>query len=268
MEPIPIHGGMLQCCESGGGAGAPVVLLHGFSFDHRMWDPQVPALEATRRVVRYDLRGFGRSSPPLAGRHHLDDLVELLDRLGVERTDLVGLSLGANVALAAAAYRPERVGRLVLMSSGLPGLAWPGRPPEEAAEVARTQGVEAARRFWLEHPILAPARASPAAPIVEAMVEEFPAHQWRPGPAADPLPPVSETLESVSAPTLVVTGALDVAGYREIGRVLADRLPDATLVELAGVGHVVNLEDPVTVNGHLAAFLASAGAPGRGAPAK
>lgn len=253
--PVPVVHGALECWVSAT-PGPPIVLLHGFSFDHSMWEPQVAALQLAHQVITYDLRGFGRSSPPVAGRSHLDDLIDLLDRFGIERADLVGLSLGANVALAAAAYHPDRVGRLALLSSGLPGFTWQGRPPDEAAEVARREGVEAARRFWVSHELFASTRACPnAAQALEAMIDAFPAYQWRPGPVTDPLPAVDQILEAVVTPTLVLTGAHDLEGYRNIGRILGRRLRVVRHVELEQAGHVLSLEDPAGVNAQLLAFL-------------
>lgn len=252
---VPVAGGALACWSRG--TGPAVVLLHGLSFDHTLWEPQRTTLEDAHRVHRYDLRGHGRSSAPVAGRSHLDDLLEVLDHLGIGRASLVGLSLGANVALAAAAYHPDRVARLVLASSGLPGFAWRARPPDEAAEVARRDGVEAAKRFWLDHELFDSVRSSPAMPAIEAMVRAFPAHQWGAGPRADPLPPVEPRLGAVRAPTLVLSGGRDLEGYREISRVLARRIPGARLVELADAGHVLTLEDPKAVNAEIRGFLAA-----------
>lgn len=251
---VPVEGGHLRCWIAG--SGRPVVLLHGFSFDHAMWAPQIDALGDSCLVVAYDLRGFGESSPPVAHRSHLDDLVELLDHVGIDRADVVGLSLGGNVALAAAAYEPARVSRIGLLSSGLPGHTWRGRPPEEAAEVARREGVEAARRFWLDHELLASARRnSRSARAVEEMVNAFPAHQWRSGIAGKPLPPVDPLLERVAAPALILSGEHDVDGYRQISSVLARRLPHARFVQIGGAGHVLTLESPGEVNAQLLSFL-------------
>ena len=173
------------------------MLIHGFSFDRSMWDPQFAPLARRHRAIRYDLRGFGRSGAPAAGRDHVADLLALLDALSVGRAHLVGLSLGANVALAAAALHPDRVGRLVLVSPGLPGHRWSTpRPPDVAAEFARREGIEAAKRYWLGHEIFRSADAHPQARRrLTEMVARFPAHQWGDGPAAAPLPSLTGHLE-------------------------------------------------------------------------
>jgi 3-oxoadipate enol-lactonase len=239
------------------GAGAPVVLIHGLSFDRSMWDPQFAALAPHHRTIRYDLRGFGDSGAPAAGQGHAEDLLALLDALAIDRAHLVGLSLGANVALAVAAARPDRVRTVVLASSGLPGYAWTTpRPPDEAASVARSEGIAAAKRWWLDHEIFRSTRSYPAArERLEEMVGRFPAHQWRDGPAATPLPSLTSYLSTLPARTLILNGALDVPGYREIAAVLHREIPDAARHEFPDAGHLLNLEQPGRFNGHLLRFL-------------
>ncbi len=102
-----------------GPADAPVVVLsNSLGATRGMWDPQVPALAERYRVVSYDTRGHGDSPSP-AGPYTLDDLVDdvvaLLDRLGVRRAHLVGHSFGANVALQVAVAASDRVAGLVLI---------------------------------------------------------------------------------------------------------------------------------------------------------
>jgi pimeloyl-ACP methyl ester carboxylesterase len=108
------------------GEGMPVLLLHGFPDSSRLWRHQVPALVgAGMRAIAPDLRGFGESDKPEAvdeyriGRS-MADMVAVLDALGVERAHVVGHDWGAGLAWALAAYAPERVERLVVLSVGHP----------------------------------------------------------------------------------------------------------------------------------------------------
>jgi pimeloyl-ACP methyl ester carboxylesterase len=108
------------------GSGPAVLLLHGFPDSSLLWRNQVPALvDADRRVIAPDLRGFGESDRPeavedYAIRRSVADMVAVLNALDVERADIVGHDWGAGLAWALAAYLPERVGRLVVMSVGHP----------------------------------------------------------------------------------------------------------------------------------------------------
>jgi 3-oxoadipate enol-lactonase len=249
-------GGELIAEEAGD--GTPVVLIHGFSFDRSLWDPQFAALVRRHRAVRYDLRGFGQSSAPVSAAGHVEDLLVLLDASLIDRAHLVGLSLGANIALATAARHPDRVRSVVLASPGLPGHAWTTpRPPDEAAGVARSQGVAAAKEWWLGHEIFRSAERYPAARARLAdMVGRWPAHPWGAGPAAPPLPSLTGCLGTLAAPALVMNGALDAPGYREIAARLHREIPGARREEFPDAGHLLNLERPERFNGHLLSFLA------------
>jgi pimeloyl-ACP methyl ester carboxylesterase len=254
---VRVADGVLAGEQAGG--GDPVVLIHGFSFDRTMWDPQFPAVAGRYLAIRYDLRGFGESGLPVANRDHVTDLLALLDALGAGRAHLVGLSLGANIALAAAALHPDRVRTITLASPGLPGYRWrTPRPPDEAAGVAAAEGVAAAKRWWLSHEIFRSAQRYPAArEQLAAMVERFPAHQWGAGgAAAPPLPSLTGFLAGLGAPALILGGALDVAGYRDIAAVLEREIPGAERQEFTGCGHLLNLERPAEFTGRLLRFLA------------
>src|SRR5688500_13479244 len=117
------------------GAGPPVVLIHGFTLDHRMWDDQMPAFAERHRVVRYDLRGFGASAPfvPDEPYTHADDLRALMTHLGIGRAAVVGLSMGGWAALEFVLTYPESVSALVLVDSALRGYQY---APSAAATIA------------------------------------------------------------------------------------------------------------------------------------
>src|SRR5437899_7576992 len=103
------------------GAGPTVVLLHGGNLDHRMWDQQLPVLLPHFRVVRYDARGFGRSSPADTAFQAQTDLYALLQHLAVQHASLVGLSLGGRIAIDFALDHPEMVDKLLLAGPGVSG---------------------------------------------------------------------------------------------------------------------------------------------------
>src|SRR6185312_402648 len=113
------------------GDGPAVVLIHGFGLDMRMWDPQIGPLAARFRVVRYDCRGFGSSGPfdPGVPYSHADDLLALLDHLGIARAALIGLSFGGRVVMQTALAAPERVAGLALLDAVVDGVPW---DPESA----------------------------------------------------------------------------------------------------------------------------------------
>jgi 3-oxoadipate enol-lactonase len=238
------------------GEGVPLVFVHGFSFDMRTWDSQVDVLSRHFQVVRYDLRGFGRSSMPTGPYSHVQDLRALIEHLWLSAPVLIGLSLGANIALSFALDHPRAVRGLVLASSGLPGFAWSEpRPPDAAAAVAKSQGVEPARQFWLNHPLFAALRRSPTAfARVRGMIEEYSGWHWcNVNPAAQA--EVIDRLSECVTPTLVMSGDLDVPGYRQIAAKLSREIPGAALQTFPDAGHVINEEDPAGFSAAVLEFV-------------
>lgn len=238
------------------GTGEPVVLIHAFSVDRRMWDPQVAALRGRFRVIRYDLRGHGRSAAPEAPYTGFGDLLAVLDALDVRRAALVGLSAGAVVATDFALTHPDRVTRLVLAAPGLggyrvPPLPWAG-PVFAAAAAGDAAG---AAKLWAGTPIMALRRNTGAAKAVTEMVTGN-ARLWGLARTERPLdPPALGRLGDIRAPALILVGEQDLPHIREIAGLLAAGISTATLVTIPGAGHIVNLDAPDAFNDAVAAFL-------------
>jgi 3-oxoadipate enol-lactonase len=162
------------------GDGTPVLLIHGLALDTRMWDDQVPALRDVARVIRYDARGFGRSSrrDPDVTYTHAADAWALLDHLGVEDAVVVGLSMGGRIALETLLAAPHRVRALVVIDAVIDGVPWDA---ESAAgmsaigEAMKSGGMPAAKAVWLAHGFFTPAAREPqVAARLRAMVEDYP----------------------------------------------------------------------------------------------
>lgn len=238
------------------GSGPAIVFLHGFSFDHRQWDPQLEALAADFRCIAYDLRGFGRSAPPDTRYDHVLDLHALLGALDLESPALVGLSLGANVSMAYAARYPQVASKLVLVSSGLPGFEWSEqRPPEAAKAYADAHGATATKKFWLAQSPFDSLQDYPdAKSAVHTMVADYSGWHWENSDPRDFNPPGQDP-NSVTCPTLVVRGARDMQGYRDIAEVLAKTIRGASLVTFEEAGHMLTMEEPERFNALLAEFI-------------
>src|SRR5262245_446370 len=244
------------------GTGAPVVFLHGFSFDLRMWDDQVAALRGRYRVVRYDLRGFGKSGHGTSRYSHADDLAALLDYLGAKDVALVGLSLGGGAVINFAIGHPDRVRALVVVDPSLGGFSWSAEFTAElnnVRDVTRTSGVQDARERWLLSPLFAPALANPrSAKRLRTMVGDYSGWHWLNADLGRPFkPPAIERLGEIVAPTLVIVGELDAPDFRNIAATVVQTVSHARKVTLPGVGHLANLEDPDRFNDHLLRFLDS-----------
>jgi 3-oxoadipate enol-lactonase len=244
------------------GDGPPVVLVHGFGLDMRMWDAQAGHLAARYQMIRYDCRGFGSSGPfdPAAAYTHAGDLLALLDHLRVGRAVLAGLSFGGRVVLQAALTAPERVRGLVLLDAVLDGVPWDQQSQAAASlatDMAQARGLVAGRAAWLAHPLFAAARNQPeVSEKLAAMVAAYPGQHWighDPHEQAGPSP--IDVLEELAMPVLVMVGEHDVPGFREMSAVLARRIPGARYHVVAGAGHMVSMEQPAAVTEVLTRFL-------------
>jgi 3-oxoadipate enol-lactonase len=242
------------------GSGEAVVFLHGFGLDSRMWAPQFEVLQSTFRVIRYDLRGFGRSSlPPSSGYAHEDDLNALLSSLGAAPAHIVGLSMGGRMALRFAAAYPQSVRSLVLADSALDGHGWSEDWQTRwngMCHAARAGQLVDAKRRWLEHPLFDSARADPfSGSLLARMIHDYSGWHWHNVDTAPlPSPPLAERLGEIRMPSLVITGAHDTSDFQSIGNILAGTLPAGRRSIIKGSGHMVNLEAPREFNAALLAF--------------
>lgn len=214
-----------------------------------MWAPVAQALAADHRVVAPDLRGFGAT--PLSGEPYADadDVVHLLDTLGIERAAVVGASFGGRVALELATRHPDRVGSLVLLCAAHRGLEVTdpvllafGEREDALVEAGDVEGATALNvETWAGPDMGAQARDA---------LSTMQRHAFEVQLAADELdpPPQPERVEvdpaHVAVPTLVVSGAHDVQHFRDLAALLAREIPAAEHVELDWAGHLPALERP------------------------
>ncbi|HHY56705.1 MAG TPA: alpha/beta fold hydrolase [Chloroflexi bacterium] len=244
------------------GAGSAVVLLHGFTLDTRMWDDQFLALAQCCRVIRYDLRGFGRSSLPAAPYSHVEDLRGLLDQLGIEQATLVALSKGGGVALDFALSYPQRTRRLALIDTILGGHVWSEAGSARDALVwqeAKRGGIPAAKASWLAHPLFAPAMRQPeVAARLTQIIEDYSGwHFVNRNPEQSLQPPALGRLHTLTMPILVIVGEHDLPDFQHIAATIGQRAPDVRTLVVSGAGHMANMEAPAVVNAALLEFLLS-----------
>jgi 3-oxoadipate enol-lactonase len=243
------------------GAGEPVVLIHGFTLDTRMWDDQFLPLARRFRVIRYDLRGFGRSGLPTDEPYsHVDDLAGLLDHLQIESAQLVGLSKGGAVALDFALTHPGRVRRLALIDPVLGGFAWSKQSDAENGLVwqeAARGGIPAAKSAWLAHPLFISAHRQPAvAARLAQIIQDYSGWHFVNGnPETGITPPAAARLHELKMPVLVLVGDEDRPDFLLIAEQIGREVAPARTLVLAGVGHMANMEAPEAVTEALLAFL-------------
>lgn len=253
-----------------GGKGPPLLLIHGFTGSGSDWAPFLPVLRRVATIISVDLLGHGKSdSPTDPARHAVErqaaDMASILRQLGAVPATVAGYSLGARVALRMSVVAPDAVTRLVLESPSA-GIADPaaraGRraADEQLAEILDREGIEPFVDRWENLPLFAPERALPAGHLARlhaARLRNRPeglAASLR-GAGQSAMEPLHDRLPSVTAPTLVVAGALDEAGS-ERARGIAAGIPGARLAIMEGVGHAPHREAPERFASLLLEFIA------------
>jgi pimeloyl-ACP methyl ester carboxylesterase len=246
------------------GSGDPVVLLHAFPLDSQMWAAQRQALADGHRVVTPDQRGFG-GSPPGDDQPSLDrvadDVAALLDRLGLDRVVLGGLSMGGYAAMAFLRRHADRVRALVLADTKATADPAPAR--EKRARVAARLDAEATADALVDEVL--PALVGPTTvrerpevgAAVAASVRAAPpaAAAWAQRAMAS-RPDSLDTLRSVDVPALVVLGDEDELATRADADAMVEALPRGRLEVLRGAGHLTAVEVPDAFSTAVRRFLA------------
>ncbi|PZF98001.1 alpha/beta fold hydrolase [Micromonospora deserti] len=264
MAKIEVNGALLAYDDAG--SGSPVVLLHAGIADRRMWREQVGVLAARHRVIAVDLRGYGDSElPPTPFAHH-DDVVGLLDALGLPRAALAGCSFGGAVAIDTALAHPERVTALALFGTAVSGNEW----SEEANQLWNTlvgevdpedfaASAAAEVRYWVVGPGRRPEDADPELiAFARAMDQRALAAELALSAVdvAELDPPAVGRLGELRLPVLVTAGAADVPDIGRLADRIAAEVPGAVrLPDVPDAGHLLPLERPVPVNAALLDFL-------------
>ncbi len=249
------------------GYGDPIVLVHAGICDMRMWDPQVASLSRNHRVVRYDMRGYGRSSiPPEPFAHH-DDLLGLFHTLALGPAVIIGASYGGEVATAFALEHPELVRGLVLVNT-LAGMREPSaglragwRAVNEAMDAGDTPlAVEMETRMWVDGPHRSPDavdqgvrnRVTAMNAAIFARMDEIEAAEER-----EPEPPLVERLGEITAPTLVIVGTLDQPDALDSAETLTREIPGARVERCENAAHLPSMERPAAFNRVVHRFIAT-----------
>ncbi|MET0239647.1 MAG: alpha/beta hydrolase [Sphingobium sp.] len=235
------------------------IFLHGFGGARSGWDYVWDRLASDIGAIRYDLRGFGESIGETDDSFsHADDLLALMDAEGLESADLVGISMGGSVAVNFALDYPDRVRRLVLISTGLMGWDW---SPEWRAlwrplvALARAGDMDGARQLWAAHPLFATTRADPdAAALLQASIDRYSGAQWVEDRQRSTLPDL-DRLPSLIVPTLLLSGAHDLADFRLIADMIAGSVPKVRRIDLPRQGHMLTLEAPDACADAIETFL-------------
>lgn len=226
------------------GEGSPVVLLHPGIGDSRSWDLVMPLLTPSRRVIRYDARGYGRSPQPTSEYSLKDDLRAVLDHFGLERVVLAGCSMGGSTALSLALDEPDRVAALVLLCPGLPGLPAPEEPEVDAEWEAM---IEARDEDGLLRFALGRWARSGADDLAVAQLKSAIPTWLAPDEYRRPDPPLLPRLGELRQRSVVMVGDRDQPMLAAAAGAIAVGAPDCRLVWMPGVDHLPALRVPELV---------------------
>jgi pimeloyl-ACP methyl ester carboxylesterase len=264
-DMLDVAGTRLHVRDTGPKDAPAVILLHGFGASLHTYEPWAEALAPDFRVIRLDLPGSGLSEPDPTGDYTdartIEILSALMDRLGLERANIVGHSIGGRIAWSFAAAHPDRVSKLVLIAPD--GFASPGAAYGEQPEVP---AMAALMRYMLPKPVLraslAPAYGDPTT-LTDETVDRYYDLMLAPGVRDALIARMRQTvrqdprprLRTLAMPVLLIWGdrdgmipAVNAEDYRR-------ELPDSRLVVFPGLGHVPHEEAPTETVGPLKAFL-------------
>ncbi len=264
---LEVPGGRLAYDEAG--HGRSVLLLHEGIADRRMWDLEFPRLAQRHRVVRYDLRGYGGSTPASQAFASFRDLKTVIDALRIERPVLVAPSISGRMAMDFAVEYPDVAAGLLLISPGPPsGTAAEMGPDAAAAVEADRRASEGMLRAWTEgrkdeafellRALWCPALDGDARARFREMVGANEAEVYLDRSLhfdTPPDPPTAGRLGSLRLPVTILLGDRDNPVQAHFAKFVAQRIPGAKLQIIAGGDHLLNLSRPVEFDAVLAEFL-------------
>jgi 3-oxoadipate enol-lactonase len=252
------------------GRGDPLVLIHGNFGDRRHWDFQFMPLSEQVQVLRYDVRGYGKSALPDTGEVYrdCDDLKALLDYLKIDKAHVCGVSMGSGIAIDFALAYPERCLSLIPIGP------WPsGYGSDEYStpaadsmnvifgkvfELIATQGPRQATDYWWtgDHEIKVTVCSKQTLDSLLTMGYEYSwwgflhenKREWI-------NPPAISRLDEIKLPTLIITAEHDIKACQEVAERMHNEIPGSKLVTMNGAGHLMNMDKPEEFNTIVTEFV-------------
>lgn len=246
------------------GLGDPIVLIHGNVGDRRHWDDQFEDFSKSHKVIRYDVRGFGKSSLPVEGERYSrhDDLKALLEHLGISKAHICGLSMGCAIAVDFVLTYPEMSSSLIAVGPWASGYDSPAAGElwevfRKIPSIVEESGTKAAVDYFFDSP---PFKKTIINPQVTERLKEIGYdysfwHLLNQDPRFILDPPAPQQLDKISLPTLIITAEFDLEPCLEIADLLEATNPNARKVVIVDAGHVMNMEKPAEFNKAVLDFL-------------
>jgi pimeloyl-ACP methyl ester carboxylesterase len=261
---VPVESGSLYYEVVGNGPA--LLLIHAGVADSRMWDEQFEAFAEQFRVIRYDTRGYGKTTTQDGSSFsNRQDILDLLNHLGIEKTYLSGCSRGGQIATDFTLEFPERVAALIPVAAGVGGYAEDvdisdeepfNIKAEELEKLGDWEGLaELDAQLWADGCY----RNGKAPANVRDKVRQMCLDNYRrqdgQGQPRVLQPPAYGRLSEIKVPTLVIYGDIDTIASVVLSNYLANNIEDAKKVVFPGVAHMVNMEKPDEFNRLVINFL-------------
>lgn len=259
---INLNGISINYTERGLPQGPPLVFIHGFPFDHTMWDAQMMALPQEYRAISFDIRGHG-SSDLAEGQYSIeffvDDFIGLLDHLGIKQAAVCGLSMGGYVALRAAERHPERIKALVLCDTR-------SEADSNEAKIKRAQQVKAVKTAGVKafaegfvKAVFAPDTFSRSPQVVQK-IQKIIEKNSPIGICGTLLALAARTdttpaLPAIKVPTLILVGEHDTLTPPSASRAMQEKIRGSELHIIPNAAHMSNLENSSFFDDKLLSFL-------------
>ncbi|MBK6833597.1 MAG: alpha/beta hydrolase [Bacteroidetes bacterium] len=245
-----------------GHSAIPVILIHGFPFNKSSWQPQIDFLQMTKRVIAYDIRGFGNSSTnddEVSMDVFADDLIKLMDALKIEKSIVCGLSMGGYIVLNAVNRFPDRFEAIVLCDT---------QSISDTSEIkekrtATIKQIESDGLFDFTENFVGSVLSKTSLSSKKQLVNEL-----KSTILSTPVKTITSTLislaerkemrehiKNISVPTLVLCGIEDMVTPVDQSSFMIKQIPNSTLHSINGAGHLSNLEQPEIFNKHLGDFV-------------
>ncbi|MFC2096920.1 alpha/beta fold hydrolase [Bacteroidota bacterium] len=239
------------------GEGKPLIMIHGGLLNMSMWDSQWREFAQKYKLIRYDAKGHGQSKNLDKSFSHHEDLYQLINSLKLDKPVIMGLSMGGHVAIDFALKYPDIASALILVSPGLTGFVFDSKELKnyqdklvKAAMAGDKRGViEYFQRSWTDGPYRIPRDVDPVVrEKVRAMIEETYTN-WNDNSVENKLSPEAiNRLKEINIPVLVITGSLDLPDIHKIAELLKKDVKGLQHIEIPGVAHMVNMENPQMFN--------------------
>lgn len=222
-----------------------LVFLHGFSLDHRMWEPQIEEFSSKFNVLVYDLRGYVKSSMPNQNYSHYDDLFHLLNHLDIKQVHLIGLSMGGRVVIDFTLEHPEFVKTLTVADSSLGGYK-----STVDFSIKVENDMQKAREKWLSHKVFEYTNKSPQlANKLKLILNDYSGWHWLNGNKYEQvIPDAKDRLHEITCPTQILVGEHDLEYFKNIGQYMHERITHSNYQLVPNSGHMSNLENAEFVN--------------------